>query len=363
MPLRDRLQYLAASLTVIIAILASFSCSAGPPAINQNCTLTIVNGSVSILVPGSSNWGPGSNGMTLSVGTRINTMPDSRAMITFYDGSTVELDQSTDIEIQNSESEGQSRRIVLKQVLGKSINRVIELLDPGSRYEIQTPSAYALVRGTLFSVEVDGLKDTIVKVEEKTVTVGAQGQTVSVPAGYQVTVLFGSPPSPPVQMSSIASVSPSASFSTVSTAAAGGRGPGIFTPPAVVTPPVVITPPVVVTPPVTPPDWLLWLLPPVVVTTDPLPGAQIAATRRAITATFNTPMDPATINTLSFTLAFGITPVTGVVTYNFLTATFMPDDALQSNKDYYAAICTTARSLQGLPLANVYMWSFRTLGP
>jgi hypothetical protein len=73
-------------------------------------------------------------------------------------------------------------------------------------------------------------------------------------------------------------------------------------------------------------------------------------------------MDPATINTLSFTLASG-TPVVGIVTYNFLTATFMPAENLTSNCDYHATITKAARSLEGLPLANDYVWSFRTGGP
>ena len=358
--MRGRLLNFAALFTATISLLASFSCScnqpAGPSAINQNCTLTIINGGVSILASGSANWVPGSTGMTLAVGTRINTLPDSKAMITFYDGSTVELDQTTDLEIQNSESKGQSRKIVLKQILGNSVNRVIELLDPGSRYEIQTPSAYALVRGTLFSVEVDGLKDTIVKVIEKTVIVGAQGQTVSVPAGYQVTVLYGSPPAPPVQISSVTPPSPPAgSFGSMASSMSGGRGPEAMPLQQPAPPAEAATKPVRVEP-------LQQPTPPVVLATDPLPGAVSTATRRAITATFNTPMDCATINTASFTLVWGTTPVAGIVTYNFLTATFLPDDALKSNSDYHAIITTAARSLEGLPLANDYVWFFRTLG-
>jgi len=345
--LRNRLRYLVAVLLVIISLSASPSCSASQisssSAINQQCTLTIINGGVKILISGSTGWVPGSNGMTLNVGTRINTLPDSKAMLTFYNGSTVELDQSTDLEIQKSESQGKSGRIVLKQILGKSVNRVVELIDPGSRYEIQTPSAYALVRGTLFSVEVDGLKNTTVKVIENAVIVGAQGQTVSVPAGYQVTVLFGSPPPPPVQISSVIAFSPSASFfsgsMTAGTRPARGQGPEVWQ--------------------------LHQLTPPVVVTTNPLPRERIPATRRPVTAAFNVPMNPETLNATSFTLSkLGVadTPVAGTVTYDALTATFMPNAALDLRSEYTATITTAAISLGGLPLANNYMWSFATLG-
>jgi hypothetical protein len=335
-------------LLVVISLSASPSCSDSqlPPssAINQQCTLAIINGSVKILISGATDWVPGSNGMTLNVGTRINTLPDSKAMLTFYNGSTVELDQSTDLEIQKNESGGKSSSIVLKQILGKSVNRVVELLDPGSRYEIQTPSAYALVRGTLFSVEVDGLKNTTVKVIENAVIVGARGQTVSVPAGYQVTVLFGSPPPPPVQISGIIPSSSSAGLFTGSMTpglqSAGGQGPGI--------------------------GQLQQMIPPAVVATNPMAGEITLAAARPITATFNVPMNPATLNATSFTLierGFAIIPVAGTVTYNLLTATFMPNAALVPSRPYAATITTAAISEAGLHLANNYVWVFATAGP
>ena len=280
--------------------------------------------------------------MTLTVGARVNTLLDAKALLTFYNGSTTELDPGTDLEIQRSESDGKSSNIVLKQYLGKTVSRVIELIDPGSRYEIQTPSAFALVRGTLFSVEIVGLNNTVVKVIEKTVTVGAQGKTVSVPAGYQVTVIFGSPPSPPVEISSVLPSSPSAGFFTSSMTPgmqSSGRGVPVF-------------------------RQQLQLMPPVVVTTDPLPGAtiRVGLAGRPITATFSVPMDPASLNIASFTLVrqgVPIVPVAGIVTYNLLTATFTPNVLVPFNA-YTATITTAATSLTGLPMANDYVWTFHT---
>ncbi|GEM_PF-6075744 len=347
--MRGRLLYLVAALTIIISASFSPSCSENQPAssspssssaINQHCTLTIIKGTVRVLVAGSTNWVQGSDGMTLTVGARVNTLLDAKALLTFYNGSTIELDPRTDLEIQRSESDGRSSTIVLKQFLGKTISRVVELVDPGSRYEIQTPSAFALVRGTLFSVEIVGLDNTVIKVMEETVIVGAQGKTVSVPAGYQVTVIFGAAPSTPTKISDVSSSAVPVNLSDaggfIGPPGAGGRGIPVFTQQQIQCPEVI--------------------------TTDPLPLGRIQAIRRQITATFNIAMIPSTINTTTFFLTQNGIGVAGTVTCLSQTAIFMPNVALPPLTEYTATITTAAVSVSGCPLGRNYQWSFSTLG-
>lgn len=346
--MRDRLLYLVAALTIIISVSISPSCSenqsvssspSSSSAINQHCTLTIIKGNVRILVAGSTNWTQGSDGMTLIVGTRINTLPDAKALLTFYNGSTIELDPSTDLEIQKSQSDGKSSNIVLKQSLGKTVSRVVELVDPGSRYEIQTPSAFALVRGTIFSVEIVGLNNTMVKVMEETVIVGAQGKTVSVPAGYQVIVLFGAAPSTPTKISDVSSPATPINLINASGSTglplAGGRGNGAISTQQVRCPEVI--------------------------TTDPLPRSRNQAIRRPIRAIFNVPMTTSTINTTTFFLTRNGARVTGTVTCDLQTAIFIPNVALAPLTEYTATITTGALNMTGCPLAENYNWSFSTL--
>jgi hypothetical protein len=72
------------------------------------------------------------------------------------------------------------------------------MVDSGSHYEIQTPSAVALVRGTRFLTEVSEAGETRVHTTEGLVSVTAQGGGVFVPAGEQTTVETGAAPSEPV---------------------------------------------------------------------------------------------------------------------------------------------------------------------
>ena len=72
------------------------------------------------------------------------------------------------------------------------------MADSGSQYEIKTPSATAVVRGTLFATEVDETGSTQVTITEGLVSVVAQEEEVYLTANQQSGVEAGSPPSQPV---------------------------------------------------------------------------------------------------------------------------------------------------------------------
>ncbi|MBI4329727.1 MAG: FecR domain-containing protein, partial [Chloroflexi bacterium] len=140
--------------------------------------------------------------MRLVAGTGVRTSNASGAQLTFFDGSTLTLDPNTNIEIVQIDSDGrQADTILLKQWIGRTWSRVAKMLDPGSRYEIQTPTALAVVRGTLFSTEVDDAQRTRVQTSEGLVSVLAQSKEVYVPAGQETTVEPGLPPSEPAKVS------------------------------------------------------------------------------------------------------------------------------------------------------------------
>ncbi|MFZ0420235.1 MAG: Ig-like domain-containing protein [Candidatus Sulfotelmatobacter sp.] len=100
--------------------------------------------------------------------------------------------------------------------------------------------------------------------------------------------------------------------------------------------------------------------PPTVISVTPVLTVGVCPST-AVTATFSEAMNPATINTTTFTLTGpGTTPVAGVVTYAASTATFTPTSALTVSTLYTATITTGAQNLNGNALANNYTWSFTT---
>jgi len=100
---------------------------------------------------------------------------------------------------------------------------------------------------------------------------------------------------------------------------------------------------------------------PIVISTDPINNESDVALDKMVSATFSMEMDPLTLNTATFTLKNGLTPVNGSVSYNGTTATFVPLFNLLSGTVYTATITTGAKNIAGIPLANKYIWRFTTV--
>jgi ketosteroid isomerase-like protein len=108
--------------------------------------------------------------------------------------------------------------------------------------------------------------------------------------------------------------------------------------------------------------WTFVTAPPaIVVSTIPASGATAVAVNAAISSTFSEAMNPATINTATFTLnGPGATPVAGVVTYSGTVATFTPSVLLATGTLYTATITTGAKNFAGAALAANFAWTFTT---
>jgi hypothetical protein len=148
---------------------------------------------------GTGTWIEGSVGMTLNPRDSIKADADSRVVITFFEGSTIELKAGTQIEVAElAIADSGSTTILIKQQIGETINRVKKLADPASRYEIETPAGVAAVRGTVMYVMVAENAETTVISQEGFISVIAQGVEVKVPEGTQCFIISGQPPSTPV---------------------------------------------------------------------------------------------------------------------------------------------------------------------
>jgi hypothetical protein len=102
------------------------------------------------------------------------------------------------------------------------------------------------------------------------------------------------------------------------------------------------------------------LTPPIVTSTDPANGATSVVLDTKIAATFSKPMDPSTINTMTFIITQGVNTISGTVTYTDTTAVFSPSANLTPNTVYTATITTGAKDLAGNALVINYVWSFTT---
>lgn len=100
---------------------------------------------------------------------------------------------------------------------------------------------------------------------------------------------------------------------------------------------------------------------PLVISTDPVNGANSVPYNKVISAKFNEKMDASTINESSFTLLQGTTVITGVVSYTDSTAKFTPSAPLQPFTSYKATIRKTVKDTKGNLLQADYVWNFTTM--
>ncbi|HMF30516.1 MAG TPA: ice-binding family protein, partial [Candidatus Lokiarchaeia archaeon] len=100
--------------------------------------------------------------------------------------------------------------------------------------------------------------------------------------------------------------------------------------------------------------------PPLVVSTIPASLATGVLINSKIATIFSEAMDPTTINTTTYKLMQGSTPITGTVNYTGVTAVFTPSSPLASSTTYTANITTGAKDPTGNPLGSNYIWNFTT---
>lgn len=108
------------------------------------------------------------------------------------------------------------------------------------------------------------------------------------------------------------------------------------------------------------------LTPPTVTSVTPPDGSTLVCPNTAvITATFSKAMNPATINTTTFTVSSSGTSVPGQVTYIAATnvATFTPSASLAASTTFTATITTGVKDTFGNALAADKVWTFTTSAP
>jgi len=176
----DRLLSVLA-LTILMAS-TLVGCGHGSSIPSTLTILSAIEGDVSVMEVGTDDWIEAEVGMSLEDGDTIKTGDDSSAEITFFDGSTVELQPGTEVEIASLDiTDTGSTTIALEQTIGATISRVVNIIDPASSYEVETAAGAAAVRGSVLVVCVTGDGTAWVANQEGNIWIRAQGEELQVP--------------------------------------------------------------------------------------------------------------------------------------------------------------------------------------
>ena len=159
-------------------------------ALGAATTVTIISGDVQVRHGASGSFVSAVDGEILAAGDTVRSGDSARAVLTYFEGSTVSIEPNTELAIEAASSftDG-STVVVMQQNIGRTWHVVTKLVTGNSRYEVRTPASTASVRGTTFQVETDGER-TVVTTTEGTVVARVAdpdrpGRTVDVlvPAG------------------------------------------------------------------------------------------------------------------------------------------------------------------------------------
>jgi hypothetical protein len=143
----------------LAVILSLFALSANIEATRgqtpEGATLTVLSGTVAVLFTNGSTIQPAPSGLTLGVGDRVATV-GGPALVTFFEGSELELGPETTIILREIRANGQEVHVSVEDVLGTAVGRVQAFASPNSSYQLQTPGGQtvALIRGSFARITV-----------------------------------------------------------------------------------------------------------------------------------------------------------------------------------------------------------------
>ena len=186
--LRSRAVLIATTLAFVVVSSGVIAVFFASPAQAHSSTVIVLDGQV-LVRHGTGPYAPIGEGDVVAGGDTVRTAAGSHGVMTFFDGSTVELEPDTEITVAILQASASGDKIVeLTQAVGRTWHVVSRLVSPSSRYEVKTGASTAAVRGTAFEVAVDPDGTTNTTTTEGDVSASAQGSEVHVLAGQFTTV-------------------------------------------------------------------------------------------------------------------------------------------------------------------------------
>jgi hypothetical protein len=166
---------------VIMAALAVLLAVSTVSAQALQVKITRLAGAVEVR-PGGGNWAPARMNQMLTGGQSLRTLRSGRVQLLFPNNTIVLIKENSLLNLKELSQGGGAK---LKALAGGFVFNLKQALSPGSTFEVQTPAALAVVRGTVFGMNVllDGT--TSVYGFEDTVEVIAGGKTVTLGAGEE----------------------------------------------------------------------------------------------------------------------------------------------------------------------------------
>jgi len=162
-------------LVIIVMALISTSYAAEREAYIKN-----IIGTVKVRKGQSPTWKDAMPNMVLKEKDAVRTYMESQVEIMTSEGSIIKLDENTTLEMSVlKEFGGGAQSTKVKILNGTVLANVKKFVNTGSKFDFETPTAVASIRGTIVGFDVTKEK-TVIKVYEGEVLVSPIGSTSSI---------------------------------------------------------------------------------------------------------------------------------------------------------------------------------------
>jgi len=142
-----------------------------------------ISGTVNITHKEEENTIPLGDRRLVQAGDRLSTaLPEGRCTLNWIDGTRIRMEPGTELTVQKCQVYKGAEQSAFRLDIGKIWIRVLRMLSQQDKFLINTPTATAGVRGTMFAVEVAADGSTEISVYEGQVTVAGESGEVKVAA-------------------------------------------------------------------------------------------------------------------------------------------------------------------------------------
>ena len=142
-----------------------------------------VSGTVNITHKGEENTVLLGERRLVQAGDRLSTAAlEGRCTLNWIDGTRIRMEPGTELTVQKCQARRGTEQAAFRLDIGKIWIRVLRVLSQQDKFLINTPTATAGVRGTMFAVEVAANGSTEISVYEGQVTVSSDSGEVKVAA-------------------------------------------------------------------------------------------------------------------------------------------------------------------------------------
>lgn len=142
--------WLALSLAAAMILLGSLQLGAKTTSIAK---ITFYTGDVRTQPPKKDDWKKAIFQQPLANGEKVKTEDESRAEIGFSDGSIIRIDGNSSLDIVDAKKDKSGQQVEAKVWSGK-VWANVNKMSKKSKFELESPTAVAAVRGTVYRMAV-----------------------------------------------------------------------------------------------------------------------------------------------------------------------------------------------------------------